>query len=50
MLKYVASIPTLWRIFNLKWILDFIKKNFPTSIEQSYDFIFPFVNVGYNID
>ena len=49
MLKYVASIPTLWRIFNLKWILDFIK-NFSTSIELSYDFIFPFVNVGYSID
>lgn len=28
MLKYVASIPTLWRIFNLKWILDFVKKTF----------------------
>ena len=49
MLKYVASIPTLWRILNLKWILDFIK-NVSTSIELTYNFIFPFVSVVYSID
>ena len=25
MLSYVPSVPTFWRVFNYKWMLDFVK-------------------------
>ena len=32
MLRYVTSIPGFWGVFNLKWMLNFVKKAFSASI------------------
>ena len=46
MLRYVPSIPTFWRVFYHKWMLNFLCIYWDNCMV----FIFQFVNVVYYID
>ena len=50
MLRYVPSIPTFWRVFYHKWMLNFVKGFFCIYWDNHVVFIFQFVNVVYCID
>ena len=41
---------TFWRIFNPKWVLNFIKRFFCSYWDNYMVFIFQFVTIGYCID
>ena len=38
MLRYVPSMPAFWRVFNHKWMLNFVKGFFLHLLRQSYCF------------
>jgi len=50
MLRSVPSIPALWRVFNHKWMLNFVKGFLCIYWDNHMAFIFQFVNVVYYID
>ena len=50
MLRYVPSIPAFWRVFNHKWILNFLKGLLCIYWDNLMAFIFQFVNVVCYID
>ena len=50
MLRYVPSMPAFWRIFNHKWMLNFVKGLLCIYLDNHMVFIFQFVNVVYHID
>ena len=50
MLRYVPSMPDFWRIFNHKWMLNFVKGLLCIYLDNHMVFIFQFVNVMYHID
>ena len=50
MLRYVPSMPALWRGFYHKWMLNFVKGVLCIYWDNYMVFIFQFVNVVYHID
>ena len=50
MLRYVPSMPALWRVFYHKWMLNFVKSFLCIYWDNHMVFIFQFVNVMYHID
>ena len=50
MLRYVPSMPDFWRIFNHKWMLNFVKGLLCIYLDNHMVFICQFVNVVYHID
>ena len=50
MLRYVPSIPAVWRVFYHKWMLNFVKVFLCIYWNNHIFFIFQFVNVVYHID
>ena len=50
MLRYAPSIPAFWRVFNHKWMLNFVKGFLCICWDDHMAFIFQFVNVVYYID
>ena len=45
--QHVLSMPSFWRVFYLKWMLNFVKGSL---FIYFLVFVFQFVNVLYNID
>ena len=50
MLRYVASMPAFWRVFNHKWMLNFVKGLLCIYWGNHMAFIFQFVNMVHHID
>ena len=50
MLRYVPSKPAFWRVFNHKWMLNFVKGFLCLYRGNHMISIFQFVNVVYHID
>ena len=50
MLRYVPSIPSFWRVFYHKWMLNFVKGFLCIYWDNHMVFICQFVNVVYYID
>ena len=50
MLRYVPSMPAFWRVFNHKWVLNFVRGFLSIYCDNHMVFIFQFVNVAYHID
>ena len=50
MLRYVPSMPTFWRVFYHKWMLNFVKSFLCIYWDNHMVFIFQFVYVVYYID
>ena len=49
-LRYVPSMPSFWRVFNHKWVLNFVKCFLCICWNNQMVFIFQFVNMMYLID
>ena len=49
-LRYVSFIPTLWRYFYHKWILNFVRSFLCICWDDHVIFILPFVSVVYHIN
>ena len=49
-LRWVPSMPILWKSFNHKWVLTFVKGFFCIYWDDHMVFIFQFVNMVYHID
>ena len=50
MLRCIPSMPTFWRVFYHKWMLNFVKGFLCIYGGNHMVFIFQFVNVVYHID
>ena len=50
MSRYVPSMSTFWRVFNHKWILNFVKNFLMHLLRQSCGFYFQISNMVYHND
>ena len=50
MLREVHSMPTFWRVFYHKWVLNFVKSFFCIYWDDHMVFLLQFVNMVYHID
>ena len=50
MLRYVPSVPSFWRVFSHKWMMNFIKSLFCMFWDDHMVFVLQFLNVMYHID
>ena len=50
MLRHVHSMPTFWRVFNHKWVLNFVKSFFCIYWDDHMVFILQFVILVYHTD
>ena len=49
-LRWVPSMPILWKSFNHKWMLSLVKDFFSIYWDYHMVFIFQFVNMVYHMD